>query len=142
MMRAKTLTAPMGGYSLTAGFAFLIAAYFYVFLGAAPVSGVASIHNSFGLQALISLDGFFTLGHMAVYGLLTLCFCIIFKSPGKRSAIAATLMIIGVAIEFLQEEFFGRQFQLGDAIANTAGIAVALAILYVIGRYGAQPNSN
>ena len=47
----------------------------------------------------------------------------------------------GILTRFLQEEFFGRQFQLGDAVANTAGIAAALAILYVVERYGAHPKS-
>ncbi len=131
-MRAKTIAAPIGGFSLTAGSILLLGTFFYVFLGAAPVTGVAHLHESFGLEALISLDAIFTLGHMAVYGVLTLSLCGIFRSAGKRPAIAATLMGIGVAIEILQEEFFGRQFQLGDVAANMTGIAAALVLLAII----------
>jgi VanZ family protein len=103
--------------------------FFYVFLGAAPVTGVGHLHASFGLDGFISLDAFFTLGHMAVYGVLTLGLCTIFRTADSRPAIAATLMGTGVAIEVLQEEFFGRQFQLGDVAANMTGIAVALIFL-------------
>ena len=131
-MRAKTLAAPIGGFSLTAGSILLLGTFFYVFLGAAPVTGVASIHATFGLDGLISLDGFLALGHMAVYGVLTLSLCAIFKSASRRPAIAATLMGIGVAIEVLQEELFGRQFQLVDVVANMTGIAAALALLAII----------
>ncbi len=131
-MKAKTLAAPIGGFSLTAGSILLLGTFFYVFLGAAPVTGVAHLYASFGLEGLISLEALFTLGHMAVYGVLTLSLCAIFRSASKRPAIAATLMGIGVAIEILQEEFFGRQFQLGDVAANMAGIAAALGLLAII----------
>jgi len=39
-MRANNLAVPMGGFSLTAGMILIIAAFFYVFLGATPVAGV------------------------------------------------------------------------------------------------------
>jgi len=131
-MKAKILTAPMGGISATAGSILLIGTFFYLFLGAAPVTGVAQLHTTFGLVELISLDSFFTLGHMAVYGALTLGLCAIFKAADRRPAIAATLTGIGVGIEVLQEEFFGRQFQLGDMAANVTGIAIAMAFLSII----------
>ena len=131
-MRAKTLAAPIGGFCLIAGSILLLGTFFYVFLGAAPVTGVASIHATFGLDGLISLDSFFSLGHMAVYGVLTLSLCAIFRSASKRPAIATTLMAIGVAIDILQETFFGRQFQLADVVANMTGIAAAVALLAII----------
>ena len=135
-MRAKTLAAPMGGISLTAGSILLLGTFFYVFLGASPVQGVAHLHASFGLEGLLSLNAFFGLGHVAIYGVLTLGLCTIFRPSDKRPAIAATLMGAGVGIEVLQEEFFGRQFQLGDVFANMTGIAAALIILAITTRRG------
>ena len=131
-MRAKTLAAPIGGYSLKAGSILLLGSYFYVFLGAAPVTGAAHLHTASGLDGLVSLDGFFTLGHMAVYGVLTLALCGIFRSASTWPAIAATLTAVGIGIEIMQEEFFGRQFQLGDVAANMTGIAAALGLLTMI----------
>ena len=121
-----------GGISLAAGSIVLLAVFFYVFLGAAPVTGVGHLHASFGLDRLVSLDALFTLGHMAIYGVLTLSLCAIFRSASTRPAIAATLMGIGVGIEVMQEELFGRHFQLGDVFANTTGIAAALILLTMI----------
>jgi VanZ family protein len=107
-----------------------------VFLGAAPVTGVAGLYEFFGLNGLISLDGFFALGHMAMYGVLTLGLCAVFRSAGTRPAIAATLMGMGVAIEVLQEEYFGRHFELADVAANMTGIAAALGLLAILARRG------
>lgn len=131
-MRARTLAAPMGGISLTAGSILLLGTYFYVFLGAAPVMGVVHLYVSFGLGELISLDSFGALGHVAVYGVLTLSLCTIFRSANTRPAIAATLMGFGVGIEILQETYFGREFQLIDVFANMTGIAAALIFLSLI----------
>ena len=71
-----------------------------------------------------------------IYGALTLALCAIFKSASTRPAIAVTLMGIGVAIEVLQEEFFERQFQLGNVAANMTGIAAALIFLSIVARRG------
>lgn len=137
-MRVKTLAAPIGGISLTGGAILLLGAYFYVFLGAAPVASVTQLHTSIGLEGLVSLDAFFGLGHTVAYGALMLSLCAVFKSAGSRPAIAATLMGVGVGIEVLQEEFFGRQFQLGDVLANMAGIAVAWIFVSIVTRRGSR----
>lgn len=131
-MRAKTLAAPMGGYSLKAGSVLLLGSFLYLFLGMAPATGLANLHATFGIGGMISLDSFGALGHMAAYGVMTLSLCTIFKSVDTRPAIAATLTGVGVAIEVLQEEFFGRHFQLLDVAANMTGIAAALIILSAI----------
>ena len=119
----------MGGLSLTAGYILSIGTFLYLFLAASPVTGITHLYDAFGLKGLISIDSFFGLGHMAAYAALTLGLCAIFESADRRPAIAATLTGIGVGIEVLQEEFFGRQFQLGDMAANMTGIAIAMAFL-------------
>ena len=130
-MNAKAFAAPMGGFSLTAGSILLLGAYFYVFLGAAPVSGAAFLYASFGLESVMTLDGFNMLGHMTVYGCLTLGLCSLVHTASKRAAVAAALMSVGIAIEFLQEGF-GRQFQVADMFANASGIGAALIVLALI----------
>lgn len=139
-MSVKIFAAPMGGFSLTAGSILLLGTYFYVFLGAAPVSGVAFLYSAFELEGLITPDGFNMLGHMAVHGLLTLGLCRVFEAADRRPAIAAALMGIGIAIEVLQDEFFGRQFQVADMVANASGIGIALVVLWSIARQrGGRP---
>ena len=138
-MRAKSIAAPMGGFSLKAGSILLLGFFFYVFLGSAPVTSIANLHASFGVGGLITLDTFFALGHMAAYGVLTLGLCTIFKSASARPAIAATLTGVGVGIEILQEEFFGRQFHLLDVAANVAGIAAAMIFLAIVTRGSSRP---
>ena len=139
-MRAKTIAAPTGGFSLKAGSIVLLGTFLYMFLGTAPVTGIANLHESFGFGGLITLNGFFALGHMATYGVITLSLCTIFKSVSTRPAIAATLTGVGVGIEVLQEAFFGRHFHLLDVAANMTGIALALIFLSIIaGRSRIRP---
>ena len=132
-MRGKSVAAPIGGTSLTTGSPVLLSvfvgAYFYVFLGSSPVAGVTRLYTLIGLDGMMSLDAFMALGHAAAYAFLTLLLCTIFRSASARPPIAATLTGIGVGMEVLQEEVFGRQFQLGDVLANVAGIVVVLVLL-------------
>jgi hypothetical protein len=137
-MKVRTLAAPRGGFSLIAGSILLSGAYFYMFLGAAPVTGVEFLYKTFGLGGLISLDGFFTLGHMTVYAVLTVGLCRVFKSAESRPAIAATLAGLGVLIEILQGEFFSRQFQLTDMAANVTGITIGLIVTAIAARRGGR----
>ena len=133
-MRAKSLAAPMGALSLSTGSILFLSAFLYVFLGSAPVTSLANLYTAFGLDAVISVNGFFGLGHMGVYGALTLGLCLVVGSADHKPAIAATLFSVGIVIEILQEAFFGRQFQLADVAANTAGIAAALIVVAIIER--------
>ena len=118
-MKANSLAIPMGGYSLTVGMIVIIGAFLYVFLGAAPVAGVIQLHTTFGLNGLISLDRFSMIGHVCVYGLLTLSLCKVCKSTNYWPAVATALAGTGIAMEFLQETYFGRHLQIGDMIAWT-----------------------
>jgi len=138
-MKAKTATAVIGGIPLKAGSILLLGVYFYAFLGGAPVTGLTLVHSSLGLEGLISLDGFFALCHVAAYAGLTLILCAIFPSAGTKPAIAAILLCTGVAIEILQEAYFGRQFQIMDVFANMTGIAVAMAFLAIVAWRSATP---
>lgn len=133
-MNTKTIRIPYGGLSLITASAFLLGIFLYVFLGSQPVTSIAALHAAFGLNELISLNALFGMGHTAIYGLFTLVLCRIFSSASSRPAIAATLLGTGVAVEVLQEEFFGRQFQLTDVLANTTGIAVSLILLSITAR--------
>ena len=135
-MKARTLAAQRGGFAPIAGSILLSGAYLYVFLGAAPVTGVEFLYKTFGLGGLISLDGVFTLGHMTIYAVLTAGLCRVFKSAGSRPAIAATLAGLGVMIEFLQGAFFSRQFQVTDMAANVVGITIGLIVTGVMARRG------
>ena len=140
-MRANSLAVPMGGYPLTAGMILIVGAFLYVFLGAAPVAGVIQLHSTFGLKGLISLDGFSMIGHVGVYGLLTLSLCAVCKSTKLWPAVAVTLSATGIAIEFLQEFYFGRNLQIGDMISNMIGIAAAMIFLTLFTRRGRMQNT-
>jgi VanZ family protein len=124
----------MGALPLRTGSILLIGAFLYVFLATAPATGLANLYAAVGLDALITVNGFFALGHMVVYGALTLGFCLVIRSVDHRPAIAVSLLSVGIVIEILQETFFSRQFQLSDVAANTAGIALALIVVSILER--------
>ena len=130
-MKALAFAAPIGALPVMTGSALLFGGFLYVFLGAAPITGIASLHEALGLGWLITLNDFCTLGHMGLYGFLTFGLCLICRNAEHRFPIAASLIVLGIGIEFLQEAFFGRQFQLADMAANTAGIVVAILVLSI-----------
>jgi len=81
------------------------------------------------------------IGHVCVYGLLTLSLCTACKSTNYWPALAATLSGMGIAMEFLQEMYFGRHLQVGDMIANMIGITAAMIFLTLITHRGKLQNT-
>ena len=76
-------------------------------------------------KALPPLGGSDKLWHAGTYFVVMAYFSQIYAPLRKRFFIAAALIALGVAIEFIQP-YFNRQFDWFDALANGVGVAAAL----------------
>lgn len=65
--------------------------------------------------------------HALIFCVLQVIFVFVFRSIAPLS-IAASLTLVGVAIEFLQK-FSGRSFCMMDIFSNMAGILIAVLFL-------------
>ena len=78
-------------------------------------------------KALPPLGGSDKFWHTATYFVVMAYFSQVYFALRSRLWIAASLIALGVLIEFIQP-FVNRNFDWFDALANTIGVAAALAI--------------
>jgi VanZ family protein len=62
--------------------------------------------------------------HLFSFGLLMYCFCLIWKQNYIRIILGIFFIMLGVGLEMLQAPVGGGQFEFGDIIANTLGVAI------------------
>ncbi len=78
-------------------------------------------------KALPPLGGSDKFWHAGTYFVVMAYFAQIYTSMRARLFIAVALMVLGVAIEFIQP-YVNRQFDWFDALANSIGVAAALLL--------------
>lgn len=71
--------------------------------------------------------------HLSAYLCLALAGGIAF--PGRRSLLVVGLGLVamGIGLEFIQAFIPGRMASVGDAAANTAGVALGLTVAWIAG---------
>jgi VanZ family protein len=69
-------------------------------------------------------------GHMLAYFFLMLWFAQIYYRLGTRIRIAIGLILLGVAIEFAQEQTGYRQFEVADMFADAIGVVMGLLLSF------------
>lgn len=79
------------------------------------------------LDPQLPLEGGDKLHHLIAYG--TLMYWWGMLQPGRRLPWAIFFVVLGAALEFAQSLVPGRFMEWQDAVANLAGIALALAAL-------------
>lgn len=67
------------------------------------------------------------LEHALAYCLLMLWFCQVYRQLSSRMLLALLLVVMGIAIEYLQRETGYRTFEYPDMLANAAGVMVGWA---------------
>jgi VanZ family protein len=67
------------------------------------------------------------LEHALAYSLLMLWFCQVYRQRRSRMILAALLVVMGVAVEYLQRETGYRTFDYADMLANSTGVVVGWA---------------
>jgi VanZ family protein len=70
------------------------------------------------------------IGHMLAYLFLMLWFAQIYRSLGTRIQIAIGLVLLGVAIEFAQEQTGYRRFEVADMGADAIGVGIGLLLSF------------
>jgi VanZ family protein len=76
----------------------------------------------------IHVSGGDKIGHTLAYACLMLWFMQIYQSPSKQLRIAIGFCLLGVAIEFAQEQTGYRAFEYLDMLADAAGVALGLLL--------------
>ena len=66
------------------------------------------------------------IGHVLAYAAMAFWFMQVYVTSGSRRAIAAGLVVLGVALEVLQGQTGYRHFDYADMIANTIGVIAGL----------------
>ena len=66
-------------------------------------------------------------GHVVAYAVLMFWFIQIYYGARSRILIALGFVLLGVSLEFLQDLRGAREYDLGDMIANAAGVALGWA---------------
>jgi len=80
----------------------------------------------------ISIDEGDKLGHVAAYGALMFWFCLLYARNGTRLAYAALWIVMGIGLEFAQEETGYRSYEPFDMAANAIGVLSGWAISFAI----------
>lgn len=81
--------------------------------------------------------------HLIAYAVLATCGAVGFVGRRPRLMVGAGLMILGSGLELAQAAVPGRNASFGDVVANTAGIALGLAAVWIGDRLvGARAGSN
>ena len=78
-------------------------------------------------KALPPMSGSDKFWHAGTYFIVMAYFCQLYAGVRARALIGAALIVLGVAIEFIQP-YVNRQFDWFDALANTGGIFAALLV--------------
>lgn len=79
----------------------------------------------------IYFDGIDKVGHFVAYLAVTCWFSLLFARNRDRWAIAATLVILGIGLEYLQRFSASHVFEYEDIAANAAGVLCALLLVQV-----------
>lgn len=79
------------------------------------------------IAPLPSMPGGDKLHHLVAYGALMYWWGMV--QPSRRLAWIATLVVLGVALEFAQSLVPNRYMEWQDALANAAGVGLALLLL-------------
>lgn len=66
-------------------------------------------------------------GHLAAYGLVTLCFAQSYTSLRQRILLALSMVALGIAMEYAQRATGYRNFDAIDMLANASGVAIGWA---------------
>lgn len=61
--------------------------------------------------------------HLFSFGVLMYSFCLFLKQDRIRTVLGICLVLLGVGLEILQAPMGGGQFEFGDIVANTLGVA-------------------
>ena len=64
------------------------------------------------------------IGHVIAYGWLMLWFAQLYRSAHRRGLLAATLCMLGIALEYVQGMTDYRGFEYSDMLINTGGVIV------------------
>ena len=76
--------------------------------------------------------------HAFAYATVMIWFAGIYRSSSYRWIVPG-LVIMGIALEFLQLKYFHRQFEVRDMLANTVGVVAGLVLArYVFGGWCAR----
>jgi VanZ family protein len=62
--------------------------------------------------------------HVAAYAVLMLWFCQIYLSTVQRGCMALLLVVLGVALEFIQRATGYREFEVADMVAGASGVCL------------------
>lgn len=77
-----------------------------------------------------SVGGFKT-GHIIAYAWCMLWFAEVWRGLGRRLAVAAGLIALGIALEFVQDILpWHRDFAVADMVDDAIGVAIGLALAY------------
>ena len=91
---------------------------FIVYVSVADLS-LPQVHASFGDKV----------NHLLAYGLLTGWFGQLIKSSQNRFIAAFGFAVLGMVMEIIQGTLPHRWFAMQDALANSLGVIIALAVL-------------
>ncbi len=72
--------------------------------------------------------------HLIAYAVLATCGAVGFLERRQRLMVGVGLMILGSGLELAQAAVPGRNASFGDVVANTAGIALGLAAVWIADR--------
>ena len=78
------------------------------------------------------------LQHLLAYGALALTGGVAFPGNRRLVVLGAWLVLLGGALELAQAQIPGRFGSIGDALANTLGVALGLAAAHWAARLGRQ----
>ncbi len=79
----------------------------------------------------IYFEGIDKVGHFVAYLAVTCWFSLLFARNRDRWVIASALVVLGIALEYLQRFSASHVFEYADIGANTAGVLCALLLAQV-----------
>ncbi len=75
--------------------------------------------------------GHFKTGHILAYAWCMLWFAEVWRGLGRRLTVAAGLIALGIALEFVQDRLpWHRDFAIADMIDDAIGVAIGLVLAY------------
>ncbi|MEP4380598.1 MAG: hypothetical protein ABJ215_07015 [Alphaproteobacteria bacterium] len=76
--------------------------------------------------------------HLLAYGVIAGCGGLGFSNWDIRIISGTTAIGVGILLEFAQGSWVGRNASVGDALSNSAGVFLGLAVAYVVLRLWAH----
>ncbi len=104
--------------------------YYKLWLLVGWLAVLAVVYLSLTSQPLVEIPVRFgdKWGHLLAYGILMGWFVQLYQSRGMLVLHALLLILLGVALEFLQG-YSGRYFEYADMVANSCGVMAGLLLL-------------